>query len=77
LRMVSMGFSVFAIGTVAVLGGLAAALKNYVAGVVLMLAVMALLLSGTIGMGLEYFYVLLVAVVLTLAAGMVVRWITS
>lgn len=73
LRTMEEGVAIFMIGLVAVLGASAAFLRNYVAGAVLGLAVVAMLMSGTIGIGLEAFWALLIATVVVLIAGALLR----
>jgi len=48
--------------------------KNYAAGLVWSMALVALLFSGLLGIGLEAFWSLVIATVLVVAVGMVVRW---
>jgi len=51
-----------------------AAFRNYAAGVTWGMAFLALVFSGLFGIGLEGFWALVVATVLTLVVGMVVSW---
>lgn len=69
LRTMEAGIAVFMIGILAVLGAAAAFLRNYVAGAVLGLAVVSLLMSGTLGIGLAPFWALLIATTLVLIFG--------
>lgn len=69
-----MGVALFLMGTISILGGLATVLKNYLAISVLMLAVVALVASGLLGIGLETFWALIMAVVLLIAGGAALRW---
>lgn len=73
LQDMNMGFSIFIIGFVGILLGAIAFLQNYAAGVVLGLSLTALLMSGVLGIGLELFYALLIATVLTIIAGFIAR----
>jgi hypothetical protein len=70
----NVGVSVFIIGMMAVLGGLATVWRNYVATAIVGLSVVALLLSGLLGIGLELFWVMLVLAVLALVIGVILRW---
>lgn len=74
LSDMNVGVAIFLVGVLATLGAIASLLKNYAAVVMLMLAVIALLASGLLGIGLELFWALTIATVLLIAAGMVVRW---
>jgi hypothetical protein len=73
LSRMETGTALFIIGMLATLGGAAAALRNYVAGAVLGIAVVSLLLSGTIGTALTPFWALLIATVLVLIVGAMFR----
>jgi len=69
-----MGVALFLMGTLGILFGASAFLKNYAAGIMAALALVALLMSGVFGIGLELFWAIVVATVVLLMAGMVVRW---
>lgn len=73
LRSMEEGIALFMIGILAILGAAAAFLRNYVAGAVLGLAVVSLLMSGTIGIGLAPFWALLIATTLVLIMGATLR----
>lgn len=73
LRTMQEGVALFIVGMIAVLGGAAVFLRNYVALAVLGLAVVSMLMSGTIGIGLEAFWALLIATVVVLIAGALLR----
>lgn len=73
LRNMDTGLSVFLVGILAVLGGGAYVLRNWASMALLGLAVVALLMSGTIGVGLELFWAMLIAAVLLLTVGAVWR----
>lgn len=74
LQRMDVGLSIFLIGLMAVLLSAVSILRNYAAGVALMLAVFALVASGLLGIGLELFWALIGATVILLIVGMVVRW---
>jgi len=61
-------------GVMALLLGPVAVFRNYAAGLVWGMAFLALVFSGLFGIGLETFWALVVATVLTLVVGMVVSW---
>lgn len=73
IRSMNTGLALFIVGILGVLGAASAVLRNWIAGVVLGLAVVALLMSGTIGLGLEVFWSLLMLTVLMLIMGAVAR----
>lgn len=62
------------VGLVAVLGAAAAVLRNYVAGVLLSMGVIALILAGVFDLQVEVFYAFIVGTCLMIAAGMAVQW---
>lgn len=74
LTNMQTGIAIFLMGTLSLLMAGAAVLKNYLAGVLWSFAVFSLLASGLFGIGLELFWVLVIATAFSLAAGMVVRW---
>jgi hypothetical protein len=49
-------------------------LKNYAAGILLMLALFTLIVSGLLGLGLEAFWAMISGTVILLLVGMVLRW---
>lgn len=69
------GLAIFLVGMYATLGGFAAWLKNYAAGIMLGMAMLALVMSGLLGIGLETHWVMILATVVLLIAGAIVRWI--
>ena len=73
LSNMQTGVALFIVGMLGVLGLATAWLRNYVAASVLGLAVIALILSGTIGTALTPFWMLLVAAVFVLIAGALLR----
>lgn len=76
LTTMNVGFSVFLLGLLGVLGGGAAWSRNIAAWIMLTFAIFALLASGLFGIGLELFWAMIAATVFLLMAGMVARWIT-
>lgn len=76
LTTMNVGFSVFLLGLLSVLGGGAAWSKNVAAWIMLSFAIFALLASGLFGIGLELFWAMIAATVFLLMAGMIARWIT-
>lgn len=66
--------AILLIGILAVLGAAAATLRNYAAGVMLSMAVVALVLAGVFNLGVEIFYAFIVGASLLLAAGIAVSW---
>lgn len=74
LTNMNIGLSIFLMGLMSILLGAAAFLKNYAAGIMWGFAVVALLLSGLLGIGLEIYWATVVGTVLLLIVGMIVRW---
>lgn len=74
LRDMNMGIAVFLIGSLGTTLSAAWLLKNYAALIMWGFAFIALLIGGIMGMGLEIFWMALIAVVLLLMVGGVVRW---
>lgn len=70
----NMGIAVFLIGSLGTTLSAAWLLKNYAALIMWGFAFIALLIGGIMGMGLEIFWMALIAVVLLLMVGGVVRW---
>lgn len=70
----NMGLSIFIVGMLGFFGTVASLAQNWVALGLLGLAVVSLILSGTVGIGLEVFWMLLILVALTLTVGSVVSW---
>lgn len=70
----NMGLSIFLVGMLGLMYGAAGLFKNYVAATVISLAVLALILSGTMGIGLELFWMLIALAAITLTAGVIIRW---
>jgi len=68
------GASILFVGLLTILGGASALLKNYAAGVAVAMAVIALLLAGTVNLGVEVFYAFLIGAALLLAAGAAIQW---
>lgn len=75
IRTMETGLALFLMGLLSVIGGAAWVLRNYAAGVMWSLGIVALLLSGLLGIGLELFWAILLATLLLLAMGWIVRWI--
>lgn len=73
LSSMQTGVGVFIVGMIAVTGGGAYLLRNYIALALTGLAVVALLMSGTLGIGLELFWAVLIATVLTIVVGALFR----
>lgn len=71
------GIAVFLVGTLALLGGASVVLRNYAAGVLTAVAFVALIMSGTIGIGLEYYWMLIILTLVVLAAGLSLRVIVN
>lgn len=76
LTAMNVGFSVFLLGILSVLGGGAAWSRNIAAWIMLTFALFALLASGLFGIGLELFWAMIAATVFLLMAGMIARWMT-
>jgi hypothetical protein len=74
LRNMNMGTAIFLTGFMALLGGMAAFLRNYAAGIVWALALFTLVVSGLLQLGLEIYWTMVAATCLLLIVGMVVRW---
>lgn len=70
----NMGIAVFLIGTLATTLSASWALKNYAAGIMWGVALIALLIGGIMGMGLELFWMAIIATVVLLIVGFIVRW---
>lgn len=68
-RSMNAGLSIFLVGSIGLLGGAAWILKNYIAMALLGLGVVAMLMSGTLGISLGMFWALLIATVLVLITG--------
>lgn len=75
IRTMETGLALFLMGLLTVIGGAAWVLRNYAAGVMWSLGIVALLLSGLLGIGLELFWAILLATLMLLAMGWIVRWI--
>lgn len=73
LRAMETGLSIFLIGLLSVLLGAAYFLKNYAAGGLWGFSIVALLLSGLFGIGLELFWAMVIATILLLILGMAIR----
>lgn len=71
-----MGIAVFLVGINALLLGAGAWLRNYAALVMWGFALFALIASGLFQIGLELYWTLVAATILTLMIGAVVRWTT-
>lgn len=76
LRNMNIGTAIFIPLVLGLLLGAVGFLRNYAAGIMLMMAVFALIASGLLGLGLEVFWAMVGATVLLLIVGMVVRWST-
>jgi hypothetical protein len=74
ISMLTPGLSIFLMGLLTLLGGAVAFLRNYAAGIMLFLSVVALLMSGLLGIGLELFWASVAGTVILLIVGMIVRW---
>lgn len=73
LRTMQTGLGIFLIGIIGTLGGASYVLRNYIAMAVLGLAVMSMLMSGTLGITLGIFWVLCIATVIVLTFGALLR----
>lgn len=73
LSSMQMGFAMFVVGLWALLGGAAAVLRNYAAGAVLGLAVIAFLMSGLLGVSLAYHWAMIIATLFVLVTGGLLR----
>lgn len=71
-----IGNALFITLSMGLLMGAVGFLKNYAAGVMLMLALFTLIVSGLLGLGLEIFWSMIAATALLLIVGMVFRWST-
>lgn len=69
----NMGTAVFFGVMLFFFGGATMALRNYIAGTLLGIAVLVLLLSGTIGIPLELFWAVLILTAMALIAGIAFR----
>lgn len=77
LQAMDLGIGVFLLGTMGLLFAAGAMLKNYAALIVWVLSFFALVASGLFGIGLEVFWALVGATVLTLLAGVIYRWVEA
>lgn len=62
------------VGLIGALGGAAAILRNYAAGVLIAMGVVALILAGMFNLGVEIFYAFIIGASLMIAAGVAVNW---
>lgn len=74
LSTMEAGLSIFLMGVLGLLLGAVALLKNYAAGIMWGMAVLALVLSGVLSIGLELFWTTVAATVALLIVGLIVRW---
>jgi len=73
LSSMELGLGFFLVGIMALLGGAGAVLKNYAALLMWSLAFVALIASGVLGIGLELYWVLVIATILVLMLGVAVK----
>lgn len=73
LRTMNTGFALFVVGLYTFLGGAVVLLRNYVAAIVLGLAVTSLVMSGTLGIGLGIHWALILTTVVVLIFGAIMR----
>lgn len=73
LRTMNTGFALFIVGMYTFLGGAVVLLRNYVAAIVLGLAVVSLVMSGTLGIGLGIHWALILTTVVVLIFGAIMR----
>lgn len=74
LASMQMGVSMLLIGLIATMWGAIAWVRAYAAGVVLAFAMIALIMSGLLNIGLEVFWATIVLSLILLVAGVVVQW---
>lgn len=74
MQGMDQGFAIFLIGMLGTMLAGVSVFKNYVAGILLFFSIIALLLSGLFGIGLETFWTFIAATSIALAMGMVVRY---
>jgi hypothetical protein len=74
LQNMQTGTALFLVGIIGVLGGIASALRNYAAIIMIAVAGVSLVMGGLFEFGLEIFWVLIILSFLLIAAGMAVRW---
>lgn len=72
---ITTGPSIFIIGIMAVTLTAAWMLRNWAAGLLWGIAFVTLIVGSLMGMSLEVFWMSIVAVIILLMAGMVVRWV--
>lgn len=71
---ISQGFSIMIVGIMGILLAVILSLKNMLAGVMWSFAGIFLILSGTLGIGLEYYWLSTILTLILILVGMVVRW---
>jgi len=74
LSTMNLGTAWFITGTLGLLLVPIGLFRNYAAGIVWSMALVALLFSGLLGIGLEAFWALVIGTVLAVGVGMVVSW---
>lgn len=70
----NIGLSLFLAGFIGIMWGAIAWVRAYAAGVVLAFAMIALIMSGLLNIGLEVFWATIVLSLILLVAGVVVQW---
>lgn len=75
LSNMNTGIALFIVGVLTVTGGAAAAVRNYVAGMSWGVAILLLIASGLLGIGLEAFWTAVMATVLMLMVGFALGWL--
>lgn len=74
LTQMQSGVAILFVGLLAVVLAAAALLRNYAAGALWSVSIIVLLLSGTLGLSIELFYIALIAAMFAIGVGLVVRW---
>lgn len=77
LNTMETGIAIFMLGTMSILTGAVAFFRNYAAGIALMLAFLALIMSGLFQISLELFWTLVAATLILLVMGLIARWMQA
>lgn len=77
LRAMQTGVSVFLVGVLGSLFGMSYLFRNPAAGITTAFALVVLVFSGLYGIGLELFWLIIVAAAVLVVVGLVARWSTA
>lgn len=72
--MITIELAIFTVGLLGILFAAIWFLRNIAAGIMWSISVLVLLFVQAFNIGIEYFWITLMATVILLIAGMVVRW---